>query len=174
MGARSANILSLILLLAVTLAVTAACNAVGCTENQNSVPLAGFYSIDTDQAIGIDSISVMGQGAPGDSMLVRPSQRVSQTYLPFRSAHSSSTFIIKYEQKALAQYDLQDRVTFYYDTTPWFASEDCGAMYHYRITRVDHTTVFLDSVGVSDSLITNIEKQSIELYFRTGEEAGEI
>lgn len=174
MSSRILNILSLIVLSAVSFAALTACSAVGCTENQNSVPLAGFYSMPTGQAIVIDSISVMGNGAPGDSMLVRPSQRLSQTYLPFRSAHVSSTFIIKYEQKALAQYDLQDRVTFYYDTTPWFASEDCGAMYHYRITRVDHTMVFLDSVGVSDSLITNIEKESIQLFFRTGEEADNL
>ncbi len=40
-------------------------------------------------------------------------------------------------------------------------------MYHYRITRVAHTYVLLDSVGVSDSLITNVERQTIQLYFRT-------
>lgn len=42
-------------------------------------------------------------------------------------------------------------------------------MYHYRITRVSHTTQLLDSVGVADSLITNIERETIGLYFRTSE-----
>ncbi len=42
-------------------------------------------------------------------------------------------------------------------------------MYHYRITRVAHTYVLLDSVGVSDSLITNIERETIGLFFRTAE-----
>ncbi len=72
-------------------------------------------------------------------------------------------------QKSLAQYGVEDRITFYYEAHPWFASEECGAMYHYRITRVSHTTQLLDSVGVADSLITNIERETIGLYFRTSE-----
>ena len=40
-------------------------------------------------------------------------------------------------------------------------------MYHYRITRVAHTFVLLDSVAVTDSIITNVERETIRLYFRT-------
>ncbi len=71
--------------------------------------------------------------------------------------------------QSLAPYGVEDRITFYYEAHPWFASEECGAMYHYRITRVSHTTQLLDSVGVADSLITNIERETIGLYFRTSE-----
>lgn len=42
-------------------------------------------------------------------------------------------------------------------------------MYHYRITRVSHTSQLLDSVGISDSLITNIERENIRLFFHTSE-----
>lgn len=154
-------------LLAVTLHT--GCNSTGCTENQNSVPLAGFYSMSTGDGISVDSLAIGGVGAPNDSLLVGPSERASQVYLPLRSTETSTTFVIKYMQKALAQYGLEDHITFYYESSPWFASEECGAMYHYRITRVSHTSQLLDSVGISDSLITNIERETIGLYFRTSD-----
>lgn len=144
-----------------------ACSNVGCTENQNSVPLAGLYSYNTGQAISIDSISIGGVGAPGDSLLAGPYGAVSSVYLPFRSTQSYTTFRITYNQRILAAAGVTDQITFYYDSTPWFASEDCGAMYHYRIKRVTHTYQLLDSVGVTDSLVTNIERQNIQLFFRT-------
>ncbi len=146
-------------------ALSSGCNTTGCTDNQNSVPLAGIYSYNTLQAIAIDSVAIGGTGAPGDSLLASPSRLTSTVYLPFRAAESSTTFYINYYQKSLL--GARDEVTFYYESHPWFASEECGAMYHYRITRVAHTYVLLDSVGVSDSLITNVERQTIQLYFRT-------
>lgn len=145
------------------------CNTTGCTDNQNSVPLAGFYSISTLEKVAIDSLAISGVGAPNDSLLVGPSQAASQVYLPFRAADNATTFVIKYMQKHLAEQGVEDRITFYYESMPFFASEECGAMYHYRITRVSHTVNILDSVGVSDSLITNIERSTIGLYFRIAE-----
>lgn len=150
-------------------AVLAGCNTTGCTENQNSVPLAGFYSMTTGDAIGIDSLAIAGDGAPNDSLLLGPSERGTEVYLPLRADRNVTTFVIKYMQKSLADHGVEDHITFYYESTPWFASEECGAMYHYRITRVSHTSQILDSVGISDSLVTNIERQTIGLYFRTAD-----
>lgn len=147
----------------------AGCNSTGCTDNQNSVPLAGFYSMATGDAIAVDSLAISGVGAPNDSLLVGPSERASEVYLPLRSGETSTSFVIKYMQKALAQYGIEDRITFYYEALPWFASEECGAMYHYRITRVSHTSQLLDSIGIVDSLITNVERETIGLYFHTAE-----
>lgn len=156
-------------LVALSVSVLTGCNAVGCTENQNSVPLAGFYSMTTGEAISIDSLAIGGSDAPDDSLLVAPSEQVSEVYLPLRSTATATTFVIKYMQRQLAAVGAEDRITFYYESKPWFASEDCGAMYHYRITRVAHTTQLLDSIGISDSLVTNIELQTIRLYFRTAD-----
>lgn len=157
------------LTLAVLATAVTGCNTTGCTDNQNSVPLAGFYSISTLEKVAIDSLAISGLGAPNDSLLVGPSHAASEVYLPFRAADNVTTFVIKYMQKHLAEQGIEDRVTFYYESMPFFASEECGAMYHYRITRVSHTMNILDSVGVSDSLITNIERSTIGLYFRIAE-----
>ena len=42
-------------------------------------------------------------------------------------------------------------------------------MYHYRITAYTYTTHLIDSVAVTDSLITNIDRETIQIYFRTAE-----
>ena len=145
------------------------CNSEGCADNHSALPLMGLYSAVNQEAITLDSIAVGGVGAPADSLLVAPGEAVQQVYLPFRAADNATTFVIKYMQKHLAEQGVEDRITFYYESMPFFASEECGAMYHYRITRVSHTVNILDSVGVSDSLITNIERSTIGLYFRIAE-----
>lgn len=150
------------------LALTA-CSNVGCTENRNSIPLAGFYSYTTHAPITVDSLAIGGVGAPNDSLLLRPSAKGTQVYLPLRSAVDVTKFYIRYKQKALDNPELYDTLTFTYTSVPYFASEDCGAMYHFRITRLDHTTHLIDSVGLLDSLVTNLERETIRIFFRTAE-----
>ena len=68
----------------------AACNTSGCTENQNSIPLAGFYSSATEAQVSLDSVGVYGVGAPGDSLLLSPGTSASQIYLPLNASAASS------------------------------------------------------------------------------------
>lgn len=146
-----------------------ACSNVGCTENQNSVPLAGFYSSSTEESILPDSIAVGGVDAPNDTLLLGPGSRASQVYLPLRATSPSTEFYIKYKQKALDYPWLVDTIRFDYTATPYFASEDCGAMYHYLITSYSYTTHLIDSVVVTDSLITNLDIERIKIFFRTAD-----
>lgn len=161
------KILTAVFIAATLLAAAVACNTSGCLENQNSVPLAGFYAYGSDKSISIDSLEIGGVGAPNDSLLCDVSQRLSQIYLPFRAMHSSSSFYIHYAQRALDYPELNDTLTFYYDSQPYFASEECGAMYHYNIVRLTYTHHLIDSVGISDSLINNVDVERIRIYFRT-------
>lgn len=144
------------------------CNTSGCTDNRSSIPLAGFYSSADGQAIAVDSLAIKGVGAPVDTVyLLSPDENATQVYLPLRATESSTTFEIFYMQSNLA--GLTDRVTIDYRALPYFASEECGAMYRYRITRLSHTAALLDSVGIvpEDSVITNAPVQNLHFYFRT-------
>ncbi|MCH5325892.1 MAG: hypothetical protein J1E29_01670 [Duncaniella sp.] len=143
------------------------CNAVGCTDNQNSVPLAGFYSMSTLAPMNVDSIAISGIDAPNDSLLLAPSEIAHQVYLPLRANQPQTEFVISYRQHALDYPEFRDTIRIAYKSIPYFASEDCGAMYHYRITSLIHTTHLIDSIGLSDSTITNVERETISIYFRT-------
>lgn len=166
--------LALILSAVIGLSLLSACSNVGCTENRNSVPLAGFYSMATKKAVSIDSLEVGGIGAPGDSLLLTPGFTVEQLYLPFRSTMSSTSFYFRYLSKKYGTQGLADTLRFEYTSHPYFASEDCGAMYHYQITDFSYTTHLIDSVAVIDSLITNIDRQSIQIYFRVADGSNPI
>ncbi|MBQ9076450.1 MAG: hypothetical protein IJY31_01195 [Muribaculaceae bacterium] len=161
------KILTYILTVTILTATISSCNTTGCTENQNSLPLAGFYSMEDGNSIAIDSISIGGVNAPDDSLLVNNGNDVSRVYLPFRSNSQSSSFFIHYNQKELSAPELNDTVTFDYTSFPVFVSEECGAMYHYTITRLAYTHHLVDSIAITDSVVTNIEKERIKIFFRT-------
>lgn len=147
-------------------AMTHSCNTAGCTDNQNSIPLAGFYLASTGEAVAVDSLEVWGVGAPGDSALYSPGDPLSQIYLPLRSTAASTSFCFHYTMKLLSDPAFNDTITLTYTSTPYFASEECGAMYRYTITGLTHTSHLISSVEVTDSIITNTDRQRLKIYFR--------
>ncbi len=148
----------------------AACSTGGCYDNQSAIPLAGFYSSQTKGAISVSGLKIYGIGAPHDSALVRPSQTVGSVYLPMRSTHSTTSWCL--DIATTDSTTVADTLTFAYESIPYFASEECGAMYYYRITRYSCTGNVIDSVVVKDSLITNADIETIAIYFRTETETG--
>ena len=154
---------------AVFLAITAGCNTSGCTDNRSSIPLAGFYSASDELPISLDSIEVGGVGAPADSLLIAINDRSNEVYLPLRSTQSSTAYFIAYRQKALDFTELIDTISMDYTSIPYFASEECGAMFRYRLTRFSYTTHLIDSIAVvpADSTFTNANIETLRLYFRT-------
>lgn len=145
------------------------CNTTGCTDNQNALPLAGLYSYETGKSVTVDSIEIGGIGAPNDSLLYDASEKMSVVYLPFRSTASTSAFYFRYAQKALATHNVADTLTFTYSSSPYFVSEDCGAMYYYRISSLSYTRHVIDSIAITDSLVTNSDTERLKIFFRTGD-----
>lgn len=160
-------------LIAVTVgfaAVTAACGSSGCLENGSTLPLAGLYSSYTGAQISIDSLEVRGIGAPNDSVLIVPTRNTRSIYLPFRADYESVSWVFSVHQSAVYYPELYDTITFGYETIPYFASADCGAMYVYRLNRIAYTTHLIDSVTVTDSLFTNVDREQIKIFYRAAEE----
>lgn len=149
-------------------ATLSSCNTTGCTENRSSILLAGFYSMETGKTIMLDSVAIGGVGAPRDSLLVPVGAKVSELYLPFRTEHTSTSFFIHYGAKALDYEELNDTIRFSYTSIPYFASEECGAGYRYRVSQMSYTRHLVDSVALVDSLITNVDVERLKVFFRTG------
>lgn len=161
--------LSIIPALLLAAAVTG-CNSSGCTDNGSAIPLAGFYSSATAEAVSLDSLAIFGLGAPLDSALARPGAAISQIYLPMRPGAEATVWKIEYKNKDLDFPENYDTLRLYYRSIPYFASEECGAMYCYRLRALTHTTHLIDSVAVTDSLFTNADRETIHIYFRTAGE----
>ncbi len=143
----------------------AGCNTLGCLDNGSSLPLAGFFAPD-GQIIQLDSLAIGGVGAPNDSLLITPGTKVSEVYLPLRSTASSTSYVIHYAYRELDADIYNDTITLDYTSIPYFVSEECGAMYYYHIDRMGYTTHLIESIELTDSLITNVDQQRIKIYMR--------
>lgn len=152
---------------AAALVAAAACNETGCLDNRSSIPYAGFYSYQTGAKIVLDSVEIGGVGAPHDSLLMKASDRYSNLYLPFRFEHDNTAFFIRYVSEALNYASLVDTLSFVYTSEPVFVSADCGAMYRYKVVNMSYTRHLIDSVALLDSLITNVDTERLQIFFRT-------
>lgn len=155
-------------------AVTGSCNSAGCSDNSTAIPLAGFYSSASAEAISLDSVAFIGLGAAvTDSSLTAAGTPVSQVYLPMNALADNTTWKIEYLNFALHTPELYDTIALSYERIPYFASEECGAMYAYRLRALTHTTHFIDSITVVDSLFTNADRETMKIYFRIAGEGAE-
>ena len=100
-------------------------------------------------------------------MLYSSGQALNIVYLPFRNSANETSYVFHYTQQDISGDEYNDTLTFGYESLPYFASEECGAMYRYDIKRLDYTRHLIDSVVITDSLITNTDVERIKIYFRT-------
>lgn len=158
------------LIVSVVVAVSVvACNTTGCMENQSSIPLAGLYSATDSSAIALRDISVGGVGAPSDSLIYSSGTTLTSVYLPLRANKNSTSFFFHYAQEGIDSDAYNDTITIDYESVPKFVSEECGAMYFYRVRGVAHTTHLIQGVEVTDSLISNFDTERLRIYFRVQE-----
>lgn len=149
-------------LLTACIACMGSCTSDGCYDNGSAVPLAKFYNGGTGALATVDSLTVRGLGAPGDSVLAA-GQSVSQLYLPLRSTVQQSQFVFSYKSSLAVA---PDTVTLACQAVPTFVSRDCGAMFFFDISRVDYTTHRIDSVVVVYPHITNQDRTSIKIFMK--------
>lgn len=141
-----------------------------CLDNKNSIGLAGMYSMDSKKSISLSKVSVYGIGAPNDSVLNDGSVAFTQIYLPMRINKEEVSFVFHYEQKDISDPMFNDTLTMKYESIPYFASEECGAMYWYEIKDFSYTKHIFDSVAIPTMLITNADTETIQIYLRTTKE----
>lgn len=147
--------------------MTTGCSTSECFDNQNSLPLAGFYSSqEIPDPITLDSITILGVDCPGDSILQDSVRSLSQVYLPFRIDQPSTTYEIRYLGGTAGLYHIYDEITFEYDIIPMFTSAACGAVYYYKMNNIYYTKNFIDSVACPGGVITNENIENLKIYFR--------
>lgn len=152
--------ITLAVVVALNLAVvTSSCNNDNCIGNSTGIPLAGFYR--ENNAVAINSLTVYGIGAPNDSVIIDKAS-AKNVYLPLRLSTSSCKYVFNYNTEGVGN----DTITLGYDAIPYFESHECGAMYNFKITSLEHTSHAIDSVIISDPLITNADVVSIKIYVR--------
>ena len=163
------KILSIItFVIALTIGLVA-CGNNECFDNQTTLPLAGFYSMQSQKAIQVDSLTVYGVGAPGDSLLL-DNERKSKVYLPLPLSGNSTSFVFQYNQKGINYVELNDTLTINYDSYPQFISNECGVIYKYKVKDFFYTHHIIDSIAIPTMEFNNKDIETIFVFFRTANE----
>ena len=123
------------------------CSDDSCSDNGSSLPLATFYVGNQQQYI--NTLSIMGIGVPGDSLLV----------------DSTSTSYALWRPATVGTATIRDTLTLDYEPIEYFHSIECGTMYNFNIQRVTHTTHGIDSVVVLTPLVTNLRTPALRIHF---------
>ena len=151
-------------LLIVLCTAMAACNNDTCYDNGSSLPLVTFYLSGSQQQV--PGLTIMGIGAPGDSLLA-DSSTLNEIYLPLRATASTTRYAISRWVGAgtpMAQ-QLHDTLTLDYEPIAYFHSAECGAMYNFNLHDVRCTINGIDSVVVITPLVTNSRTPALRIYF---------
>ena len=149
-----------IALIAMTLFGTS-CSDDSCSDNGSSLPLATFYVGNQQQ--NISTLSIMGIGVPGDSLLV-DSTSTNEAYLPLRASTTSTSYAL-WRPATVGTATIRDTLTLDYEPIEYFHSIECGTMYNFNIQRVTHTTHGIDSVVVLTPLVTNLRTPALRIHF---------
>ena len=150
----------------ILLGMAAGCNS-DCTENQNAIPLAGFYAADsTASQLTLSGLRVYGIGAPGDSVLFEGTSSASQLYLPFRVDSDNTVYEFTLTKgSGDSSREISSRVSFNYTRTPKFVSRECGVSFVYGIRSIDCSGELIDSVTCPMGEITNVNIENLHIYF---------
>lgn len=140
-----------------SMALLASCSGEGCLNNRNSIPLAGFYELGSEEKVYVSHMPVYGVGAPNDSSLLDTTRSAQQIYLPLRGNQTQTSFVFDGGP-------VKDTLTIDYESYPYYDGEDCGAMWRYLIHNISYTRNFIDSVLVTDPLITNVERERLMIF----------
>lgn len=123
--------------------------------------------MSSGKSIAVNEVEIGGVGAPNDSLLVSSSQSVGEVYLPLRHTADYTSFFFRYTSEELNTPSLVDTLSLGYTSEPYFASEECGAVYRYNIRTLSYTRHIIDSIGLLDSVVNNANLQRMHIYFRT-------
>lgn len=157
-------------LLAGALSVMASGCTEECTDNQNALPLAGYYSSPKPtQTVSVDSLEIYGVGAPGDSILVDGSGSRSSVYLPFRIDSDTTVYVFRPITAAAKAADIRDTVRFIYSREPHFVNTACGVSYIFRMRAIECSGEVIDSVTCPGGEITNANRENLHIYFHATE-----
>ena len=141
-----------------------ACSNDSCYDNGSSLPLATFYVGNSQQTI--NGLTIMGIGAPGDSLLL-DSATVKEAYLPLRASQTATSFLVRHwRTNGIDRIAVNDTLSIDYQPIEYFHSIECGAMFNYDIKLVTCTFHGIDSIVLVKDFIDNSRTPAIRIHFR--------
>lgn len=113
-----------------------------------------------DSAMNSPQIRIIGEDK---DILIQGARGEAGMRILFNSSKDS----IRYTFRTDSTSTLFDTLTFYYEPSVHFISNNCGYNYFYNIQKVAHTTNMLDSFSISNSNVSDdAGTENIQFYFK--------
>jgi hypothetical protein len=145
--------------LIIPLIMTLACKEVFEDPPQSMLQATIFNSV-TKKSMS-STVSVLGYGL--DSLWIYQTELTS-FLLPLMQ-RDTTVFLISFDSYI-------DTLTFFHETTQKYASMETGFYFDYKLDSIDFTNTRIDSVQITDSLITTKWNENIKLYIRPLPDSG--
>lgn len=112
----------------------------------------------------MNRLTVGALGAPGDSILI-DGESASDLHLPLRVSADQTQWRLTFMVSDSTF--VTDTITMRYTPIEYFASMECGAMYHFDLKEVTTTQHVIDSVVVTQPHVTHTEQVNLRIYLPT-------
>lgn len=127
--------------------------------NDSNIVIADTIDIFPDSVMNSPQMRIIGESK---DILVQ-SARDAALRILFNYSKDS----IRYSFRTDTTSNVFDTITFYYEPTLHFISNNCGYNYFYSIQKVTHTTHMLDSFAIPNSNVTDdAQIENVQLYFK--------
>lgn len=139
-------------------AMVVACDSIDCTL-YNTVELScSFYS--EGKAVKLtDTLTVSALGT--DSVLANKLVGASTVNLPLSYSQEVDTLVLHVYGE---EYDARDTLWIEKSNTPHFESPDCPTNMFHQIKSVRHSSVFIDSVTITRSLVDYDQTENLRIH----------
>ncbi len=154
------------ILLVIIIPLLFSCKDSPCDVNTSSLLQVGFYAYPRKavKPDTLDTLSIYGMGKTGYFLYKDSSS--SSIYLPLSMNVNSSSFIIYsiIKRKGISD-SLTDTLTLNYNRHLQYISKECGFATIFKITNVNVTRHFFDSLSVTNTTVTTSYGENIRIFF---------
>lgn len=142
-----------IIYLICVLIIIAACKEV--FEDPPQALLKASIMDSPNQRVITSNVSLIGEGI--DSLLYNESS-ISEILFPL-SINDTTIFLVSFDS-------VEDTITFFHQTAQEYASMETGFYYEYKLDSIYSTQNRIDSIAITDSLVTKNWHENIKIYLR--------
>jgi hypothetical protein len=149
----------LMFLLSSSLLFTACGDNEVCEDATANKLRIGFYIAgqETETIASVNSLTVYALAKP-DNLIYDNQNNVSSIELPLNPLDDECAFVLSYNESA-------DTLWFSYHREEHLISVECGFTLFFTIQNVDHTTHFMEALGINNAYVTNNFDEHIKVYF---------
>ncbi len=135
----------------------ASCAPQGCFDQTESLVKADFYNNLNKRLQAPDSLTMYGLNMETNKIYDK-NVEIQPAMIPLNTSADSCVIVIRIN-------GTNDTIKFRYNSYPHLISKECGYTFYHNIEKPVTTLHEIDSIKLTNNLITNINGENIIIYY---------